>query len=550
MPAGEIILVAYGEENVVLSNEPQITFFKIVYRRYTNFSMETTKTDFIYQTKFGKRYSVEIAKIGDLIHKMWLVLELPEIPVVYDLYNNVDRKIKFKWTQKLAYAIIEYIEIEIGGQSIHRLWGEWLAVLDEINWNNFNSSLDEYIGNTIDLTTYKYLDKNFNSSTLYVPLFFWFCNNSGSALPLLCLEYSIIRLNVQIRDFESCGIFSPSHFIPIQKYFGNGILGEPLIQYSNQGIAWAEFDSLDVGTFDATTLDVQTYFLYYRKISDNSFITSSNFDSDILSLVTNTANNNYYNYIIFGLYSKSIYIPVFSDATDPTTINIEKKYNFIMPSNLVFKNMYLLSNYIYIDREERTKFYQNKHQYILEQIYYSDPRFLTNINNKVNLEIINPCKYFVFMGQVKYFLNYNVNYLFNYNTYFFDTTVTTGKILGNPIYTFKNSPVINSAYYSFNSNPAIQPFDFNFYSVLNPFLYFPMAKNNEGFGMVSFSLYPNAFQPSGSCNMSNFSSFEINVSLNPIDIDYNNYIFKCFAVTYNYLKIANGVAAPLFNSTF
>ncbi len=49
----------------------------------------------------------------------------------------------------------------------------------ELNWNNFNGSLDEYIGNTPDLTTYKYLSENFNSKTLYIPLFFWFCNNSG-----------------------------------------------------------------------------------------------------------------------------------------------------------------------------------------------------------------------------------------------------------------------------------------------------------------------------------------------------------------------------------
>jgi hypothetical protein len=125
MPAGEIQLVAYGEENIVLNNEPQITFFKIMYRRYTNFSIETVQNNFLYQVKFGKKYSIEISKIGDLLHKMWLVVELPDIPIIYDLENVIDERIKFKWTQKVAYALIDYMEIEIGGQIIQRQWGEW-----------------------------------------------------------------------------------------------------------------------------------------------------------------------------------------------------------------------------------------------------------------------------------------------------------------------------------------------------------------------------------------------------------------------------------------
>lgn len=549
MPAGEVILVSYGEENIVLSENPQITYFKIVYRRYTNFSIETIRSDFIYQTKFGKKYTIEITKIGDLLNKMWLVIELPEIPVIYNYDNIVDKKIKFKWTRKLAYAIIDYIEIEIGGQIINRLWGEWMNVLEELNWNNFNSSLDEYIGNTPDLTTYHYLYNNFQSKTLYIPLYFWFCNNSGSALPLLCLEYNIVRMNIQLNDFQNCGIFSPSNYISIEKYYGNGILGEPLIQYSNQGIAWAEFDSIDVAEYDLNTMNIKSYFLYYRKISDNQFITTSCFTSDYIKLFADQLNTNY-NFIIIGLYSGSIYIPIKSNPNDPTSIYIEKIYNFIQPTNITFKKIYLLSNYIYLDREERKKFYENKHQYIIEQIFYSNPKFISNLNNKIYIETINPCKYFVFMSQIKYFLNYNVNQLFNYNLYFFDTNLINKSLKNNNIFNFKNKPVINNMYYSLNSNPTNDIYDIKYYNLLNPFLYFPMSKNNSSFGIASFSLYPNTLQPSGSCNMSYFNSFQIDITQNPIDINYDQYIFKCYTISYNYLKIANGVAAPIFNSPF
>lgn len=554
MPAGEIILVAYGEENVVLSENPQITFFKIIYRRYTNFSIETVQINFLYEARFGKKYSVEISKTGDLLNKMWLVLELPEIPIIYDYSNNVDYKIKFKWTKKVAYALIDFIEIEIGGQIISKLWGEWMNVLDELNWNNFNGSLDEYIGNTPDLTTYQNLNNNFNSKTLYIPLFFWFCNSSGNSLPLLCLEYNIIRLNIQLNDFQSAGIFSPSNYIKITNYYGNGILGEPLIQYSNQGIAWAEFDSIDIADYDPVTMDILTYNLYYRQISDNQFVTTSNFTSDlsaILNIIQNksySGNYNPINYIIVGLYSGSVYIPITSNPSKSSSVYIQQTYNFIKPTNLVFKKMFLLCNYIYLDREERKKFYENKHQYLVEQISFSNPQYLYNINNRVFFDTINPCKYFVFACQIKYFLNFNVNELFNYNLYFFDNNLVNDYF--SLVKNKQNKSVIKNLYFSLNSNPAIDNFEMKIYSTLCPFMYFPMSKNQSGFGLSAFSLYPDSAQPSGSCNMSYFSSFEFNMSLNPVDIDYNQYVFKCYSVNYNFLRIVNGVAAPVFNSAF
>lgn len=546
MPAGEIILVAYGEENIVLSENPQISFFKIVYRRYTNFSIETVQVNFLYEANFGKKYTVEIGKIGDLLHKMWLVLELPDIPIIYDYNNDINNKIKFKWTKKIAYAIIDYVELEIGNQIVSKQWGEWMAVLQELNWNNFNSSIDEYIGNTPELTTYQHLNKNFNSKTLYVPLWFWFCNSAGSALPLLCLEYMTVRFNIQLNNFQSCGIFSPSNYISLETYFGDGILGEPLFQLSNQGIAWAEFDSIDVGEYDPVTLKVKNYLLYYRQISDNRFISTSNNISEIDKILNSTS---LIKFVIYGLYSGSIYIPVKSNPLVPMSVFIQKTYNFIQPTNLVFKNMYLLCNYIYIDKEERKKFYLTKHTYTIEQISFTNPMYYYNLNNKIFLDSINPCKYVIFMAQVKYFLNYNVNENFNYNLYFYNPILIVNKNILNFIYT-SNKSLIKAIYFSLNSNSTNANNEMSTYSHLFPFLNYPMGKNNNGFGLNIFELYPTSLQPSGSINLSYFNTFEINSSVNTIDIDYNQYAFKAYISTYNFLKIANGVAATIFNSPY
>jgi hypothetical protein len=551
MPAGEIILVAYGEENIVLSENPQISFFKIVYRRYTNFSIDTVRLNFLYDANFGKKYTVEIGKIGDLLHKMWLVIELPDIPIIYDYNNEIDNKIKFKWTKQLAYAIIDYVEIEVGNQVVSRQWGEWMAVMQELNWNNFNSSIDEYIGNTPDLTTYQHLNKNFNSKTLYVPLWFWFCNNAGSALPLLCLEYMTVRFNIQLNNFQNCGIFSPSNYIYVQSYYGDGILGEPLFQISNQGIAWVEFDSIDIGDYDPVTLNVKNYKLYYRKISDNQIISSPNFASELSTILNEKNRTTPVKFVIYGLYSGSIFIPVNSDTTNSTSIYIQKQYNFIMPNNLVFKNFYLLCDYIYLDKEERKKFYSTKHQYVIEQITYTNPIYFINLNNKIFLEAINPCKYVIFMAQVQYFTNNNVNENFNYNQYFFDIRISdtlTKKF--DMFFNSNNKPLIKNIYFSLNSNLTGQNDDMKFYGTLAPFLNYPMGKNDSGFGLNIFELYSTSSQPSGSINLSYFNSFEINSTVYPIDINYNKYIFKCYISTYNFFKIANGVAATIFNSAY
>lgn len=544
MPGGEVQLVAYGEENMYLNDDPQITFFKVVYRRYTNFSIETVQTNFIYQANFGKKISCELSKLGDLIHKMWLVIELPDIPILYDLTNTVDNKLKFAWARKIAYVLIDYVELEISGQVISKMWGEWLNVLDELNYTNFNSSLNQYIGNLPELYIPKTTSKGVKSYTLHIPMYFWFCNNSGLALPILCLEYNTIRFNIQINNFDNCAVFSPSNYIKVQKYYGNGILGEPLVQYSSQGYAWAEFDSIEPGDVDPTTMDILNYKLYYRKISDNSFVTTTN------SYLSNLFTNNIYNiiqnkdikpinYIIYAIDSKSVYIPIPSIDNNPKSIYIENNYIFKKPLDIPLKNIFLLVDYVYLDRDERNKFYNSKHEYIIDQIYFTGNYILQNLYNRNTIQILNPCKWLVFMGQLSYLTNPNVNDYFNYKTTFIRKD---NQIQGDS--------VISNASFSYNSIGNIEEFPMNYYNLLVPFNNFPMAKIPSGFGVSTFSLYPINIQASGSCNMSCLNIFEINTYFNRIDEKYNKYIFKCYAVTHNVLRIVHGVSGTIFNSNY
>ena len=96
MTGGLLQIASFGNQDLMLTGNPEITFFQSVYRRYTNFSIETVKADFVENLTFGNKFTFEIPKIGDLMHKFWLVIELPNIPIVYDLTNNVDNRLRFE----------------------------------------------------------------------------------------------------------------------------------------------------------------------------------------------------------------------------------------------------------------------------------------------------------------------------------------------------------------------------------------------------------------------------------------------------------------------
>ena len=113
MGGGLMQLVAYGSQDIYLTGNPQITFFKIVYRRHTNFSMESIEQTFNGTIGFGRTFSTIISRNGDLLYTMDLRIVLPEVPAS----NNES----FRWLNWLGHILVKYVELEIGGQKIHQI---------------------------------------------------------------------------------------------------------------------------------------------------------------------------------------------------------------------------------------------------------------------------------------------------------------------------------------------------------------------------------------------------------------------------------------------
>jgi len=220
-------LVAYGAQDVFLTGTPDITFWKVSYRRHTNFAMESIEQTFNGQADFGRRVTCTISRNGDLAYRTYLQLTLPEInQSMVPTSGTYNDGVYARWLDFIGEQIIAQVEVEIGGQRIDRQYGDWMHI-----WNQLTQTSEQLrgyfklIGNTTQLTyitdpTFANITGPCASSggpsqvcaprnalpetTLYVPLLFWFCRNPGLALPLIALQYHEVKINIDFRPIGEC----------------------------------------------------------------------------------------------------------------------------------------------------------------------------------------------------------------------------------------------------------------------------------------------------------------------------------------------------------
>jgi hypothetical protein len=201
MGGGLMQLVAYGAQDVYLTGNPQITLFKVVYRRHTNFSVECIELS-VETAKPGGRPQVQILRNGDLASKTYLRVLLPTLA---PSNSNFDGKVA--WVRRLGHALIRSVEIQIGGAPIDKHWGTWLDVWSELTLPvGQERGYAKMIGDVPELTTLQSsVAGNYN---LFVPLQFWFCRNYGLALPLIALQYHDVRLNFEFENLDKLYVYT------------------------------------------------------------------------------------------------------------------------------------------------------------------------------------------------------------------------------------------------------------------------------------------------------------------------------------------------------
>jgi hypothetical protein len=456
MGGGLMQLVAYGAQDVYLTGNPQITFFKIIYRRHTNFSMETINQTFNADVQFGKKTSVTISRNGDLVNDMFLEIKLPILKQIQKTDSTNSTYVS--WTNGIGNALIKSVSIEIGGQEIDKHYGEWLDIWSELNLTDSKKkNYNKMVGNNYpsgDFPPYMVYTHAIGTTKLYVPLRFWFNRNPGLALPLIALQYHEVKINMEVED---------------SKYLirnDNGHINDPIMIDEN-----GEDKPLEIADCE------------------------------------------------------------------------------------------LLINYIYLDTDERRRFTQVSHEYLIEQIQYlgSNNIDANSSVHTINLNFNHPVKALHWILQDKTYLAYDSNAI-NRDHLAYDSG--NQKLRYSALAEFnKNNDTFKSCKIQLNGHDRMSEKDAD---------YFRLVQNNKHMNgssdkyiyTYSFALNPSEHQPSGTCNFSRVDSAKLFLTFNTTiastntktdGTKYKGHISndvtaRVYAVNYNVLRIMSGMGGVSYSN--
>jgi hypothetical protein len=429
-------LVAYGAQDIYLTGNPMITYFKVVYRRHTNFAMESIQQTFNGSVGWGNRVTALISRNGDLVSGMTLEVTLPNIATTA-VGAGVTRNAR--WVNDVGHHIMSQVEVEIGGQLIDRHYSDWLEIWAQLTvpaskklgYRQMIGQDPLSAGGTVVVPTVNTDANAANGASLqggvqstntvailtgrkiFVPLQFWFCRNVGLALPLIALQYHEVKVNI---------------------------------------------------TFEAA-------------------------DALALSLTTTNAGATNVN-------TTNITVSALTDAT-------------------------LWVDYIYLDTDERRRFAQVSHEYLIEQLQMNVDTYTAGQTNKsVNLTFNHPVKelVWVFIEDLRRIYgtgaasDENKAVIQNPSHYTWGTDEMTGRDNFAAQSSAGNNPLLN-AKLQLNGQDRFAERVGAYFSRVQPYQCHTCIPDSPGINVYSFALKPEEHQPSGTCNFSRIDNAKLIVSL-------------------------------------
>ena len=211
MGGGLLQLVAYGAQDAYITGNPHITFWKVLYKRHTNFAIEAFRVNFTGAPAYGQRLVAVVNRNADLIWKTYVEVSLPDMttPATDPVWSSGAQR-------RIGYLLLKQIEVEIGGQIIDRHYGEWLYLWESLTADYDTSvKLDSMVGGSLGGTSTAALTCRGRPNVLYIPLQFWFNRNPGLALPLIALQYHEVRFNITLAD--STDLIASTNFTNISQ---------------------------------------------------------------------------------------------------------------------------------------------------------------------------------------------------------------------------------------------------------------------------------------------------------------------------------------------
>ena len=316
MTGGLMQLAAKSAQDMYLTNNPQITLFKAVYHRHTNFAKEVIEQTFNESiTNSGQVINSIISKSDslDLLSNLYLKVTFPS----EDISNNSTFQ---NWTNNTGHAFISNAELYLGSNMIEKQNGTWLDIYNELT--DCNGDEHSMLNKHDAKNTYLHSKNALDALKVYVPFKFWFCRNPGLALPLCALQYQDVRLRLTTRGMfglvnadRGSSNFSYSPSAPAVKLYAEYIMldteerrrfAKMKHEYLIEQVQNLSVDvSGNTGNYSANiefSHPIKSLYWVFRDSTSNTELTSSTLPAGSMDASVNadgaekTHSNDYFNY--------------------------------------------------------------------------------------------------------------------------------------------------------------------------------------------------------------------------------------------------------------
>jgi len=543
MSAALLQLNSKGQEDIYLTSNPEITFFKTTYKKYTNFSIETMEITFSGEYNFENTLVCNISKNADLLSKTFLKAEI-------SAETSGDNKTtgKWAWINNIGHNIIDKIILEIGGHEIDRQYGDWLNIWYELNRNeNHEDGYNKLINNTSSATT---LTKgtgleNDKKITIYVPLQFYFCKNYSVALPLISIQSHEIKISI---------IFKKKDFIYNKTQHSNFTV-TPKLSNVSLLIDYIFLDTIERRYFAQSSHE----YLIEQLQQHNHQISSTNnfklpFKHTSKALYWNTLSGKYINqqpylgidleiatkrfiltFFVLSTYNLGTRFINLNTSPSEEFVITHLNTNYQTNLNKNNKNLKEIVNSAYINRSN-----VSESTITLDDI--TVPELLPiNIASIITTKLIDGTDTSLFKK----------DYTITRITYTNAETSSDYDILLNDftnygIYIDNSVNPVDDAILKFNGQNRFSKQSGNYFNFVQPYQHFNAAPK-AGINCYSFALKPSDYQPSGTCNFSKFNEINLDITFNSnFDSTTNKTFINIYTINYNMLKIENGLASLVY----
>ena len=566
-------LVAIGNQDIFITGNPQISFFKCVYKRHSNFAMQSKNLNFnsVQYLNYDSptKLNINIPRYGELLSKINLEFMLPEI------YSDI--KLEFKWIHNIGSAIINYAKLFINDVMVEHIEGDYINVYyNSILTDEQLKVYNEMIVNIPELyDPYRHIEDKYNSGErnstfpsiferkITIPLPFWFSKSDGQEIPIVSLSNSKIRVEIELKSIKrlytiiDCYDNNRGKMINLNNSYDSN---NSEIGHSNNIVSHArrkrpEKSDEEIRNFLESTIENRWELkprldIEYIYLDNNEHKLMENMDHQYL--IERVQNNEF-----IGLVGKrTIELKVFNPTKElyivPTRDDIFETNQFTNYTNLDYigqeKNIYNYQNYLYGLCRAKYSFDKTNPISVLG-MFRTDSEMTEDVYIR-ETDIDNILDKNYYLNKSEAFTNEDIQKFINIWNYRREEDIP---YINKDNYKYYKSDIINSLEIKFNGDIRLAERNNDYFAKIMPYIHHTNKQPNGSY-IYSFSINPEKFQPSGACNFTNIKDVMLEINFKePENYEVSKmknikYNLKIYTTSYNLLKIDNDTCQLLFSN--